>query len=119
MKHLNRVTEKGFWLTIRFFVNPNVELTQRLVYSSLDFFRDIGGAAFLLILVSGNINALWTYNKLENSIVGELYMKPTIIKGEVDKIGKDKELKPDYQSVTKELCQLFRFRGRQLCCKGD
>ena len=76
-------------------MNPNVELTQKLVYSSLDFFRDIGGAAFLLFLVSGNINALWTYNKLENSIAAELYKKPSIIKGEVDKIGEDKELRPD------------------------
>ena len=89
------------------------------MYSVIDFFRDIGGAAILLIIIAGKINAIWTYNKLENSIVAQLYMKPTIIKREVDTVGKDKELKADGQSVTKELCQLFRCRGRQLCCKGD
>ena len=69
VKHVNRVTEKDFWLTIRFFVNPSVELTQRSVYSYLDFFRDIGGAAFMLFLLAGQINGIWTYNKLENILV--------------------------------------------------
>ena len=75
------------------FVNPRVELSQKLVYSALDFFRDIGGAAILLIIISGKINAIWTYNKLQNILVAQLYMKPTIIKREIDTVGKDKELR--------------------------
>ena len=117
--HKNRVSEKDFWLTIRFFVNPSVQLTQKQVYSFLDFCRDIGGAAFLLSLISGQINAIWTYNKLENILVSQLYLKPSIWKGEIDKVGSDKALRAEEQSVSKEFCQLFRFRGRQLCCRGD
>ena len=58
------------WLAIRMVVNDNTELIYHSVYSNVDFLRDLGGLAFILVLMATLCTNLFTFNKLENILVG-------------------------------------------------
>ena len=58
------------WLAVRMVVNDNTELIYHSVYSNVDFLRDLGGLAFILVLMATLCTSLFTFNKLENILVG-------------------------------------------------
>ena len=51
-------------------VNDNTEMIYQSVYSNVDFLRDLGGLAFILVILSALLASLFTFNKLENILVG-------------------------------------------------
>ena len=50
------------------------------VYSIFDFFRDMGGLGFILTSIASVLNLLFTFNKMENRLVSQLYQKPSTFK---------------------------------------
>ena len=83
------------WVSLRLFINPNVELIQKSVYSAFDVIRDLGGAACMTLLVSSLLTHLFTYNQLQNVMVAELYRKPDIFWNPKQEINGSKILSPD------------------------
>ena len=63
-------------MSFRIEVNPTVAITQKSLYSFLDFMRDFGGLAFIVTVIASSANYLFTFNNLENLLVAELYQKP-------------------------------------------
>ena len=59
----------GDQTSIRIEINPYVLVTQKTLHSFLDLMRDVGGLAFLLMLIAAFCNQIFTYNKLENALV--------------------------------------------------
>ena len=62
--------------------------------------RDIGGASATLILSASFLNSLFTYNKLENTLVQSLYKLP---KSELIRPWDKKDLVAEEQSSSHEL----------------
>ena len=71
-----RTTYLGDQMSFRIEVNPSVIVTQRSLYSFLDFLRDVGGLAFIVTAFAAMANYMFTFNVLENLMVAELYRKP-------------------------------------------
>ena len=63
-------------MSLRFLMNPKVDVIEKKLHSFLDLLRDFGGLAFMLIVLASIGNFFFTYNKLENALVEQLYMKP-------------------------------------------
>ena len=63
-------------MSIRIEINPTVLVTQKTLHSFLDLMRDVGGLAFMLMVIAAFFNQVFTYNKLENALVEQLYLKP-------------------------------------------
>ena len=53
-----------------------VKVVQRPIHSFMDILRDVGGALFTLLVVSMFLNSILTYNKMENWLVQNLYLRP-------------------------------------------
>ena len=69
-KILGRTSKPGDWFSLRFHMNPDIKLIKKSVYTAFDFIRDMGGCIFALVFVSSGIASTFTYNKLQNSLVG-------------------------------------------------
>lgn len=64
-----RTSTKFHQLITYFELNPETKVIQMTVYSVFDFMRDLGGLLALAILVCSFMNSLFSFNKLENSLV--------------------------------------------------
>ena len=88
----------------------------------------MGGLGFLLTNLASVLNMLFTYNKMENKLVSQLYQKPATFKVEdpqsmsgnkVFAIEGNRKLKASEQSVSRELLQGLHCFGRRCCNDGD
>ena len=84
-----RTENKRVWNTVFFDLNPDVVVIQHSVYNLLDFLRDVGGLVGILIVITSFFNEVFSFNKLENWLVSELYMKPKTSTGKGNKEPKE------------------------------
>lgn len=67
--------------TIWYEVNSNIVLIQSAYYSMADFMSDLGGLFVFLTLFGMTLNGMFSYNKMENHLVAQLYEKQKIMQG--------------------------------------
>ena len=75
-KILGRTSKSGDWFSMRIHINANVRFIRQSVYTFFDILRDIGGCAYFFVAVATFAAVAFTYNKLENVLVAQLYKKP-------------------------------------------
>ena len=74
------------WFSMRIHMNPQITLIKKSVYTAFDFLRDVGGLTFACVLFATGLAHGFTYNKMENQMVAQLYRKPKSWVGFKDQI---------------------------------
>lgn len=67
--------------TLWYEVNSNIVLIQSSYYSMADFMSDIGGLIAFLTFFGMTLNGMFSYNRMENHLVAQLYEKQKIMHG--------------------------------------
>lgn len=114
--YIGRTSSKLEWLSVRYEMDKNFSITERSVYSSFDFMRDIGGIFFFAATICSVGSTLFNYNKLENKLVSQLYKIPKL---ELDTSKKSFNLNADNQSVSHEMSHSLKCGRRKCCGNGD